>query len=394
MIPDMLMDSHCLRQPVRIALALLCAASMVGCGSKASSSAASDPFAEPITLDTLRVLGESGTQRGQFVYPRAMDVFSQNKHPYAAFIDKTARIQIIDLESGSTIGSVHTPRWDRGKPTGISVATSAIDHTQLAVYIADTHEHRVLMYQLPLPNVEIPVPTQPDIMFGSFGEDPGQFIYPTDVAIQTDDAGIVTHLYVSEYGGNDRISRFTIERTESGINPHFEYQIGTASEEVDASDGPVALSRPQSIELWTNPEGDRELIVTDASHHRVGRLTTAGDLIAWYGTPLDHSPSAYRFPYGITVLDDGSALITEFGANRVRCINLATGDTLWRYGVGGRSEGQIVQPWDSGVIGDKLVVLDSGNNRVQICKLPPGISKIGNESSFGLNKPRSSGGNP
>ena len=250
------------------------------------------------------------------------------------------------------------------------------------------------MYQLPLPDVEIPVPTPPDIMFGSFGEDLGQFIYPTDVAIQTDDAGIVTHLYVSEYGGNDRISRFTIERTESGINPLFEYQIGTASEEVDASDGPVALSRPQSIELWTNPEGDRELIVTDASHHRVGRLTTAGDLIAWYGTPLDHSPSAYRFPYGITVLDDGSALITEFGANRVRCINLATGDTLWRYGVGGRSEGQIVQPWDSGVIGDKLVVLDSGNNRVQICKLPPGISKIGNESSFGLNTPRSSGGNP
>jgi len=325
------------------------------------------------------VIGESGTQLGQFVYPRAMDVFEIDGHPHAVIIDKTARVQIIDLETDAVIGSIHTPKWDRGKPTGVSVANSALDSSKLAVYVADTHEHRVLMYELPLPDVQVPVPTEPDLMFGSFGEGPGEFIYPTDVAIQVDEHGIVTDLYVSEYGGNDRISRFTIDRSGETIKPIYQYQLGVVGEEVDASDFPTALSRPQSIELWTNPQGGRELLVTDASHHRVGRLTIEGELVAWFGDPLDTSEDAFRFPYGITILDDGSALIAEFGGNRIRCIDIESGETRWRYGVGGRSVGQLAQPWDSGVIGDQLVILDSGNSRVQICGLPKGVARIGNE---------------
>lgn len=372
MIPDMMMDSRFWTQLASATSVCIIVSMLTGCNQKDTSP--------PGTLNTIKVFSQSGTQRGQFVYPRGMDVFMDNGHPKAVIVDKTARIQVLDLESGAVLGSVHTPKWDRGKPTGVSVATSALNADTLAVYIADTHEHRVLMYELPLPDVQVPVPTEPDLVFGSFGEDPGQFIYPTDVAVQTDDAGTVTHLYVSEYGGNDRISRFQVDRTTDQIELIYEYQIGVVGEEVDASDFPTALSRPQSIELWTNPTtAQQEIIVTDASHHRVGRLSIKGELIVWFGDPMDTSEDAFRFPYGITVLDDATMIITEFGGNRIRCLDIESGDTLWRYGVGGRSVGQLAQPWDCGVIGDELVILDSGNSRVQICKLPAGVSKIGNE---------------
>ena len=371
MIPDMLIDSRLWTQLVFATTISIVAFTLGGCEEKETSP--------PGTLNTIKVFGESGTQRGQFVYPRGMDVFVDNGHPKAVIVDKTARIQVMDLETGAILGSLHTPKWDRGKPTGLSIAPSALNADKLAVYVADTHEHRVLMYELPLPDVQTPVPTEPDLAFGTFGEEPGQFIYPTDVAVDSDDSGVVSFIYVSEYGGNDRISRFRVDRTGDEVELVYEYQIGVVGEEVDASDFPTALSRPQSIELWTNPNGQQELIVTDASHHRVGRLSIEGELIAWFGDPMDTSEDAYRFPYGITGLDDGTVLITEFGGNRIRCIDIESSTTLWRYGVGGRSVGQLVQPWDCGVIGDQLVVLDSGNSRVQICKLPVGVSKVGQE---------------
>ena len=373
MIPDMAIHSRFWAHLVS-PLSVCCAVSMlIGCEGDDSS------LTTTAELNTIEVFGESGTQRGQFVYPRGMDVYQVQGQPRAVIVDKTARIQVMDLKTGSILGSIHTPRWDRGKPTGLTVSSSVLDPNQRAVYIADTHEHQVLMYHLPLPDVDEPVPTEPDFVFGSFGEEPGQFVYPTDVAVESNDDGLVTYVYVSEYGGNDRISRFKVDRSADAPELIFDYQIGIAGEEVDASDFPTALSRPQSIELWTNPAGDQELIVTDASHHRVGRLSIAGDLIAWYGDPMDTSDDAFRFPYGITALDDGTMLITEFGSNLIRCMNIESGETLWRYGAGGRSVGQIAQPWDCGVIGDRLVVLDSMNSRLQICKLPKGVSKIGQE---------------
>jgi len=382
MIRNMAIDFRLWTQPV-LAAGIGIVALITGCSDDSASS-------NDGTLKTVQILGEPGTQRGQFVYPRAMDVYQVDGHPRAAIIDKTARIQIMDLDSGKVLGSIHTPKWDRGKPTGVTVAPSPIDPTKQAVYVADTHEHRVLIYQLPLPDVEIPVPTEPDLKFGSFGQEPGQFIYPTDVAVDLDDAGTVTDLYVSEYGGNDRISHFKLVREDDTISFAFVNQIGIKGEEVDASDAPIALSRPQSIALWTDPDGQRELIVTDASHHRVGRLSLDDQLIKWFGDPLDTSDDAYRFPYGLTILDDDTALIAEFGANRVRCINLETGETLWRYGVAGRSVGQLAQPWASAVMGDQLVILDSGNSRIQICKLPAGVSHIGAEVD---QAPQLAGGN-
>ena len=350
------------KQPVLAMLGLMCAL-LASCG---------DP-PEPVqgTLKTERVLGEAGTNNAQFAYPRGMDIFEYEGKPHAVLVDKTARIQLMNLDTGEVVGVVHTPRWDRGKPTGLTVAPSILDASTLAVYVADTHEFRVLMYELPLTSTDQPVPTEPDFMFGSFGEGPGEFIYPTDTAIETDERGQVIEVYVSEYGGNDRINRFRVDRENETPTLVWVDQIGVPGEEFDASDHPLAMARPQSIELWTNPTTqEREIVMTSASHHRIGRITTDGELITWFGHPLDDSEQAYNFPYGLTILEDGTALIAEFGGNRITRINLESGEQIFRYGETGRSVGQLAQPWAAGVVGDKLVILDSGNSRIQVCESP------------------------
>ena len=346
-------------------LPLLSAIACVLCGCDGRGLEAS------ASLNTTRVIGESGTYNGQFVYPRGMDIFEYEGAPHAILVDKTARLQLMNLETGTVVGAIHTPRWDRGKPTGLTAAPSLLDKSKLAIYVADTHEFRVLMYELPLEPTDDPQPTEPDFQFGSFGEEPGQFIYPTDIAVDTDENNAVTDIYVSEYGGNDRINHFRIDRSTNPPSVIWDSQIGVVGEEVDASDHPLAMSRPQSIELWTNPTtNQREIVVTSASHHRIGRITTQGDLITWYGDPLDTSDNAFNFPYGLTILEDNTALIAEFGGNRITRIDLESGEHLFRYGETGRSVGQLAQPWAVGVAGDQLVILDSGNSRLQFCDLP------------------------
>jgi hypothetical protein len=345
-----------------IVLLATIAHALAGCGAEKELTGA---------LNTTRVLGEAGTQNGQFVYPRGMDIFSYNGTYHAILVDKTARLQLINLDTGTVVGAIHTPRWDRGKPTGLTAAPSLLDASKLAIYVADTHEFRVLMYELPLPSTDDPQPTEPDFMFGSFGEEPGQFIYPTDIAVETDEQNAVTDLYVSEYGGNDRINHFRVDRSTPTPTLVWTKQIGIVGEEVDASDHPLAMSRPQSIELWTNPTtNQREIVVTSASHHRIGRVTTDGELITWYGHPLDTSEQSYNFPYGLTILEDHTALVAEFGGNRITRIDLESGEQLFRYGETGRSIGQLAQPWAVGLAGDQLVILDSGNSRLQFCEPP------------------------
>jgi DNA-binding beta-propeller fold protein YncE len=110
----------------------------------------------------------------------------------------------------------------------------------------------------------------------------------------------------------------------------------------------------------------RELIVADACNHRLGRFTLEGKLIAWISGPdqAGPEPGHFQYPYGLCLLDDGSALVAEFGGNRVQHVELPSGASLGTYGQAGRGEGQIASPWGIAVIGKTAYVLDSGNNRV------------------------------
>lgn len=302
-------------------------------------------------LDVIATFGEMGRYPGQFSYPRAMDVDRGD----AWIVDKNAHVQRFDGETGEPTAFWQMPDWELGKPTGVTIAPGPGElYDERLVYVPDTHYHRVMIFRPP-DSLE----GEPELIgsFGEFGQEPGQFIYPTDVAVLTGDSGRVERIYVSEYGGNDRVSVF---------GPSFEL-LFTFGQFDEPSGDDATFSRPQSMELDLDR---RELIITDACHHRIGRFTLDGELIAWIGGEEAEAGdeasglASFYYPYGLELLGDGTALVCEFAACRVQHVDLQTGRSLGVFGTPGRGDGELANPWAVGVVGDSVLVLDSGNNRV------------------------------
>ena len=73
----------------------------------------------------------------------------------------------------------------------------------------------------------------------------------------------------------------------------------------------------------------------------------------------------FNYPYGLCLREDGTALVCEFGGGRVQWIDLEKGTSLGCFGVAGRGPGELASPWAVAAVGERVFVLDSGNNRVQ-----------------------------
>ena len=333
-----------MKQTGRFIVVLACAA--VCCAVTACDEEAKSDEAGRLTVR--RVLGEPGRSPGQLMYPRGIAAAEGQLW----VVDKGARVQRIDPETGRGIRLFTTPKFDNGKPTGISLAPMPGADARLGLYVADTHEHRILVYDVTSGSDE------PVLEIGSMGTGEGEFTYPTDIAVLTDDAGRVERIYVSEYGGHDRISVFSPE-----LKFLFEFGVFGVAHEQDNQEHRAVFDRPQSIAVDSQA---RELIVTDACNHRVGRFTLEGEHIAWIG---GGSTDLLRYPYGLELIGRRQVMVAEFGGNRVSRIDLETGEVLGVIGEPGRETGQLASPWGVAVIGDELFVLDSGNNRIQVVKL-------------------------
>src|SRR5262249_29245193 len=134
-------------------------------------------------------------------------------------IDKTARVQRIDPKTGNCLLWWRMPEYQLGKPVGVSVVSMSGQSAAGGggpgtglLFIPDTPYNRTMVYQPPARAGEEPTLVR---QIGSFGREPGQFIYPTDVAVLKSAAagdkpgsGGIERIYVSEYGGNDRVSVF------------------------------------------------------------------------------------------------------------------------------------------------------------------------------------------
>ena len=313
-------------------------------------------------METDLVVGSTGTSEGQFSYPRAMCVAPGPNGPSVVVIDKTARVQRFDASTGALIGWFRMPEWKFGKPTGVHAGPDPADPSRTVLYIADTHYHRVMVYDLPVGAVE----PEPLYRFGEYGTEPGQFVYVTDVEPWVGQDGQLERVYVGEYGGNDRVTAFDVVRDDEGVHfkPAFTFgHFGTPG--IDGGDEPM-FNRPQHIEA---DPARGELVIADAINHRVGRFTPEGELIAWLGGWSDETGDLV-YPYSVAVLDDGSLLVSEFGGGRVRWMSRETGEILGTYGRAGRAAGELAQPWEVVVAGRTAWVLDSGNNRFMRFKPP------------------------
>ena len=261
----------------------------------ASTGCERAPDGKPIAAS--RVLGEVGISPGQYAFPRCLDTDGRSLW----VIDKLARVQRVDLKTGKGLSGWKMPDSDLGKPTGITVFDpTGRDEDQL-VFVADTHYHRVLVYR---PGPQGSRENAPVASFGSYGREEGQFIYPTDIAVLPDAKGGIGRVYVSEYGGNDRISiwepvpdQATTENQpapQPPPSPHpgrgsetqfrFVRSFGVYGDEAAA--GQVAFRRPQALEI---DHVRQRLVVADACNHRIGLFTLDGAPIKWIGAAKDGS---------------------------------------------------------------------------------------------------------
>lgn len=281
-------------------------------------------------LDTLLVFGSPGISLGQFDYPRALAVDKKNKYVY--IVDKTARVQRFGFDGKPQL-QWSLPKSKNGKPTGISVDSNG------RVFVPDTHYHQIIKYDSE--GYEL-------MRFGSYGEEPGKFIYPTDVAFGPDGT-----LYVSEYGGaNDRIQVFSAQG---------KYLFGFGS----FGEGDGEFSRPQSI-LFN--DALTELYIADSCNHRIVVVDPKGNTLRTIGSS-GRSEGQLAYPYSLIILKDGSLLICEYGNNRIQRLT-NSGNCLGIFGRPGNGDGELYSPWALDGSDSMVFVLDSKNTRVQVIRTP------------------------
>jgi DNA-binding beta-propeller fold protein YncE len=346
------------RGSVGAALALLGAS----LGLAACGGGPGDGKAAPIKYT--KIIGGLGDTPGRFGYPRCID------HDATALwvIDKTARVQRIDPETGRCLAWFHMPEWELGKPTGFCVAPGPDKDGKWCeelLYIADTHYHRIMVYNPPHTTPEGDGgKLEPVAKWGEYGTGPGQFYYPTDVAVLLKEGQkAIDRIYVSEYGGNDRVSVFNARH-------EFMYSFGVQGMGTDPTK--IEFNRPQSLVIRTKSDGSRELDLTDACNHRIGRFTLDGKLIGWISSAANQgrAPGQFYVPYGLVLLPDGTAMVSEFGGARAQRIDLDTGKSLGCWGEPGREPGQVLAPWAITWMNDTVYLLDSGNNRITAFSRP------------------------
>ncbi|MCK4627753.1 MAG: 6-bladed beta-propeller [Sedimentisphaerales bacterium] len=292
---------------------------LIGCDSK--SNATDRP-------EIVNVFGGTGRGQGEFMYPRAIDIAPDGS---LFIIDKTGRIQRFDPE-GNFLGVFQMPLIEAGKPTGLSFATNG------NLYVADTHYHRVLIFSFDGKIVG---------EFGRFGQEAGCFIYLTDVAFSGDG-----RIFVSEYGGNDRISVFS----EKG---DFLYCFGAPGS------GPGDFARPAALCV---DRSRGRLYVADACNHRIAIYNFDGKLLGYIGS-AGRAAGQLRYPYDLALLSEGTLAVCEYGNNRVQLFS-PEGRSLGVYGRPGRRLGELAYPWGLAVDDRGCVfVVDAGNNRIQVWRL-------------------------
>ncbi len=185
------------------------------------------------------------------------------------------------------------------------------------------------------------------MVYGSYGEEGGRFIYPTDVAF--DRQG---RFYVSEYGGNDRISVFDRKG-------HFLRSFGRPGS------GRGEFLRPSAIRVHPT---ENTLYIADSCNHRICVYTLNGEPLFSFGG-RGKELGRLSYPYDIAFTEDGRVVVCEYGNNRVQVFD-ERGNPLYVLGRPGRARGELVCPWGVEVAASsRLYVVDSGNNRIQVWKL-------------------------
>ena len=256
--------------------------------------------------------------------PRAVTVDASDRR---YVLDNAGRVLVYDRSGDDPNDAVELvqqfpmPDATIGKPEGILVLPDG------RIAVADTHYSRVVVFQ---PDGTV------DFMFGTRGDGDGQFLFPVAIA-----QGPSGDLYVAEYGGGDRVQRFTAD----GQHKLTFGEVGT---------GPRQLQRPSGLHVT-----DDRVYVTDAINNRIQVFSTEG---AYVETLAEDA--GLHWPYDLAVSPTGDFVVPEYGAGTVAVLS-RRGELLARYGGVGRDSGQLYTPWGLAIdSAGTIIVADTGNHRL------------------------------
>ncbi len=179
-------------------------------------------------------------------------------------------------------------------------------------------------------------------IFGEFGEEEGQFIWPTSIAVDREQ-----RVFVSD----DYMNRITVMSTSGEL-------IGVWGEE---GSGEGQLDGPNGLAF----NDDNELLVVDHRNNRVQRFTPEGEYAGKFGSP-GSAEGLLNMPWGISLCGNGDVLLADWGNNRIQRLT-AEGEFVASYGTPGRGEGEFHRPASACIDDDGYIyVADWGNHRVQV----------------------------
>ena len=176
--------------------------------------------------------------------------------------------------------------------------------------------------------------------FGETGSNPGQLSKPMGIAIQED------KIYVSSYDSN-RVDIFD----QSG---KFSSSYG-----LEAKDAAGSLGSPEGMVVFGN-----KIAVTDSSRDKVLIYNKSGSLVTEFGG-YGSDDKEFKYPSGIAA-DDTYLYVADSGNN---CIKVFDYDGNFKKTIGsfGFGQGKLNSPSDVCVVDsiNKLFVCDTGNNLIQ-----------------------------
>ena len=222
------------RSSNRLLQQYLCWTAVLGCAILSIGGCITE---EPNDITEVQTWGRRGLGDGRFQKPRAITL-DTNQNLYV--VDMTGRIQVFDTE-GNLLRQWRTPAIKKGKPCGLSMSNDQ------KLMVSDTHYHRVLFYELDGKLIESRT------IGGTHGRGPEEFGFVTDTV--QDSKG---NYYVAEYGDYDRIQKF---------NSHGEYlfEWGGHGSEPGQFLRPQGLAIDSNDHLWVADASNHRIQVFDAT---------------------------------------------------------------------------------------------------------------------------------
>ena len=159
--------------------------------------------------------------------------------------------------------------------------------------------------------------------FGSFGRQPGQFFWPTSIALDKD---------VNVYLCDEFLHRITIWNNEGEYLSHW----GTHGSGDGELDGPSGLAIRDDI-----------MFIVDSQNHRVQKFTLDGKYIGQFGSFGD-GPGQLNSPWGIGLDQDSNVFVADWRNDRIQSFT-ADGEWLASFGQPGTGGNTSIVRVDGGI---------------------------------------------